>query len=269
MTGSEAASIIAAGPKQPRIHLLLYGVAMNNPLGVIFDMDGVLIDTYESHFRSWQMMAAEAGLTISEEQFAATFGRTSREVLGTLWGPDRFSPEEISRWDARKEELFRELIAADFPAMPGVESLLRGLAAAGFALAIGSSAPPENVELAVDRLQMRGLFDAIVTGADVTRGKPDPQVFMTAAARLRIPPEWSAVVEDAPLGIAAAQAAGAASIALVSTGRKREQLTAADLVVDRLAELSPQRIEELILRHAEEAGEEVGETIDLFEDDTE
>jgi beta-phosphoglucomutase len=126
---------------------------------------------------------------------------------------------------------------------------------ADFGIALGSSGPPENVELMLERLGVADRFDAVVTGMDVRVGKPDPQVFLLAAARLRVPPERCAVVEDAPLGIEAAQAAGAGAIALVSTGRTRESLAAADLVVDRLDEISAERIEDLILRRLQANGD--------------
>jgi beta-phosphoglucomutase len=221
---------------------------MDHTLAVIFDMDGVLIDTYQAHFQSWRQMAAETELVMTEPQFAQSFGRTSREIIGSLWGQGRFQDADIARLDARKEELFRQIIAADFPRMPAARELLVALHRAGFLLAIGSSAPPENVELVLDRLDVDSLFEAVVTGRDIRRGKPDPQVFLTAAARLRMPPEWCAVVEDAPAGIAAALAAEMTAIGLASTGRTRAELATAHLVVDSLRELSPQVIDDLIVR---------------------
>ncbi len=216
-------------------------------LGVIFDMDGVLVDTYHAHLLSWQRLAEEHGRTVTEDQFRPTFGRTSRETVEQLFG-QRLPEREIHRLDHRKEELFREILATDFPAMPGAVQLLETLDAADFGIALGSSGPPENVELVLRRLGVVDRFDTVITGADVRVGKPDPQVFLIAASRLRVPPERCAVVEDAPLGIEAAQAAGAASIGLASTGRTRESLAAADLVVDRLADLTPERIAEVIER---------------------
>ena len=223
---------------------------MTDRQAVIFDMDGVLIDSYHAHFRSWLAMAEPEGLRFTEAEFAPTFGRTSREIIAVFWGDGRFSDEEIAALDAKKEVAFREIIAADFPAMPGVHKLLGDLHAAGFALAVGSSGPPENVDVVLDRLGARGLFGAVVHGMDVTRGKPDPQVFLIAAERLGVPPEHCAVIEDAPPGIAAAKAAGMAGIGLVSTGRTRESLSAADLVVGSLAELSPEIVRSLIDRRA-------------------
>jgi len=219
---------------------------MNDKLAIIFDMDGVLVDTYQAHFESWRAVAAEEGLTVTEDQFAPTFGRTSREIIAALWTEHRYDDDEIARLDDRKEAAFREIIRVRFPAMPGATELLRSLDEAGFALAVGSSGPPENIELVLDGLGARAMFEAIVTGRDVTRGKPDPQVFLLASQRLGVSPERCAVIEDAPPGVAAANAAGMASIGLVSTGRTRELLAAADLVVDFLGELSPAVLGRLI-----------------------
>jgi len=219
---------------------------MSSDYAVIFDMDGVLVDTYGAHFRSWLAMAAEAGLSFTEAEFAPTFGRTSREIIAHFWGQGRMSDEEIAVLDQKKEAALRELITADFPAMPGAGELLRELREAGFKLAVGSSGPPENIELVLEKLGAGRLFDAIVTGMDVTRGKPDPQVFLIAAERLGIPPARCAVVEDAPAGIAAAGAAGMTSIGLVSTGRTAESLAAADVVIGSLGELSPEVLRELL-----------------------
>jgi beta-phosphoglucomutase len=217
---------------------------------VIFDMDGVLVDSYRAHWQSWHFMADEMGKGLSEEQFVATFGRTSREIIAEHWGADCLSPAEIAEFDRRKEALYRELVARDFPAMDGALELIQSLWQAGFRLAVGSSGPPENVALAVEKLGAQPFFHTLVTGKDVTRGKPDPQVFLTAAARLGVEPAHCAVVEDAPVGIAAANAAGMTSIALLSTGHTRESVTASRVIVDSLRELSPERIAALIDRAA-------------------
>ena len=208
-------------------------------MAVIFDMDGVLVDTYRAHFQSWNVVAGEEGTEMSEEQFAATFGRTSREIIALLWPELGDDAAAIQRFDDRKEEAFRRIIAKDFPAMPGVERLLAGLASAGIPTAIGSSGPPANVALVVERLGAKHPFGAVVTADDVARGKPDPEVFLLAAERLGVPPARCVVVEDAPPGVQAAKAAGMHCVGMASTGRTREELSAADLVVDSLDELGP------------------------------
>jgi beta-phosphoglucomutase len=223
---------------------------MNDKLAVIFDMDGVLVDSYMAHFRSWQEVGAEQGHTVTEAEFAAQFGRTSREIIAGAWGGGAFTDAEIAALDDRKEAVFREILAADFPTMPGAEALLQALHHAGFALGVGSSGPPENVDFVLDHLVNRALFDAVVTGSDVTRGKPDPQVFLLVAQRLGAAPARCAVVEDAPVGVQAANAAGMTSIGFASTGRSRAAFADADFAIDALDELSPELIRRLILRQA-------------------
>ena len=219
---------------------------MQTAKAVIFDMDGVLIDSYHAHFESWRIVAAEEGIDFSREVFDRTFGQTSREIIRDVWGHRAPTPERVASLDARKEAAYREIISRDFPAMPGVGELIDALASAGFKLAIGSSGPPENVALVLSRLQRERLFSAVVSGADVVRGKPDPAIFLLAAQRMGAAPERCAVIEDAPLGIAAARAAGMAAIGLASTGRRREQLAAADAVFDSLFEITPEIIERIL-----------------------
>jgi HAD superfamily hydrolase (TIGR01509 family) len=205
----------------------------------------VLVDSYAAHMRSWRQLAAEEELPFSERDFARSFGRTSRESIATYW-PGRAS--ETARLDARKEALFRDDIRERFPAMDGGGELVSTLRAAGFALAVASSAPPENVELALERLGFAECFGAVVTGADVHRGKPDPQAFLLAAERLGAPPARCIVVEDAPVGVVAAHTGGMRAVALLSTGRRREDFDEVkpERVVSSLRELLPADFERLL-----------------------
>lgn len=209
-------------------------------LAVIFDMDGVLVDTFEAHLESWNVVAHEEGAEMTRQQFAETFGRTSREIIAMLWPEKADDADAIRQFDDRKEAAFREIIAKDFPAMPGVGELLSSLAADGIAMAVGSSGPTENVALVVEKLGVGELLGALITANDVTRGKPDPQVFLLAAERLGIAPERCIVVEDAQAGVAAARAAGMHCVGIASTGRTREELADADVVIDSLSELTPE-----------------------------
>src|SRR5262249_31952747 len=151
------------------------------------------------------LMAREHGLAITEDEFASTFGQTSREIIAGFWGP-HLDAAEAEALDARKEAIYRDLIRARFPAMDGAVALIDALAADGFLPAVGSSGPPQNIALTLDLLGVAARFRAMVSGRDVTRGKPDPQVFLLAAERLGVPAGRSIVVEDAPVGIAAARA---------------------------------------------------------------
>ncbi|MFA5864429.1 MAG: HAD family phosphatase [Phycisphaerae bacterium] len=216
---------------------------MNNqkqPYGVIFDMDGVLVESYYPHFESWRSVAREFGHDLTEEQFAHEFGRTSREIIRDLWGK-HFPEEHIPKFDHRKEELYRDLIRENIPAMPGLDDLLTALADDGAKMAVGSSGPIENIDLVLDGLKIRHYFSAIVSAKDVTVGKPDPQVFLTAAKILDIAPARCVVIEDALAGIQAAQRGGMKVIALTTT-HSAEKLAGANLIVKDLRNLNPATI---------------------------
>jgi len=215
-------------------------------LGVIFDMDGVLVDSYRAHFESWNRMLSRHGLAMSEEQFAATFGRTSREIIRQLYADAVEGDEQIAAWDADKEAAYRDVLRERFPEMDGAGELLRSLHEAGFRLAVGSSGPPENVELVRRRLSEGRCISATVDGTQVTHGKPHPEVFLKAAAKLGLAPRRCAVVEDAPAGVEAARRAGMAAIAITGTAPREKLAERAHLVVDSLRELSPGRIAGLV-----------------------
>ena len=216
-----------------------------NDLGVIFDMDGVLVDSYQAHYQSWREAARHYGLELAEPDFARTFGRTSREIISQLW-PGRFSEAEIAAFDCRKEAAYRAILEQHFPEMVGAGALLAALHAAGFRLAIGSSGPPENVALVRRQMPNGHLFTATVNGAEVRHGKPDPAVFLLAAQKLGVPPERCAVVEDAVVGLQAARRAGMRAIGLTGTATRATLAPYADRVVDGLAELTPGGIAELL-----------------------
>ena len=213
-------------------------------LAVIFDVDGVLVDSYQAHFQSWRELFYELELEYSEQEFAASFGRTSREILREKIGGE-LAAARLRELDDRKEHFYRQAFRETFVPMDGAAEIVAALAHDGFALGIGSSGPAANVALALELLHLTSHFAAIVTGADVTRGKPDPQVFLLAAERLGVAASNSTVVEDAVHGITAANRAGMTSIGLVGTVT-RDRLAHAKLVLESLRELTPKRVRELI-----------------------
>lgn len=198
---------------------------------VIFDMDGVLVDSYQPHLDSWRMLAEENALAITEAQFAETFGRTSRDIIGRLFGVA--DAARVAALDDRKEALYRDIVRGKVPEMPGATALVASLHQRRIKLAIGSSGPRENILLVRDELGLAELTPTYVCGADVEHGKPAPDVFLLAAEKMGIAPANCAVIEDAPAGIAAANAAGMLSIGLTST-HEAAALGEADVVVDSL-----------------------------------
>jgi beta-phosphoglucomutase len=210
-------------------------------LGVIFDMDGVLVDSYQTHLASWKRVAGEYGLSMTDEDFARTFGRTTRDIIGMLW-PNHFSEAEAGGFDVKKEAAYRELLGAHFPEMDGAGDLIGALHGEGFAMAIGSSGPPQNVALVRRCVGNGGFITASVNGSEVARGKPDPQVFLMAAGKLKIKASRCAVIEDAPVGVEAARRAGMYSIGLLGTAKKEQLAAHAHRVVGSLRELKPAEI---------------------------
>ncbi|MDH3898401.1 MAG: HAD hydrolase-like protein, partial [Deltaproteobacteria bacterium] len=137
-------------------------------LGVIFDVDGVLLDSYQMHFECWMSLAEEDGIVITESEFRSLFGRRGREIAREVWGPE-FPEQQIVSIHRRKQALYRESLQRNLPAMDGAVQLIDALVEAGLVLAVGSSAPPANVEMTLERLDRRQAFSAIVTGSDVTQ----------------------------------------------------------------------------------------------------
>ena len=220
--------------------------SLQGRLGVIFDIDGVLLDSYKLHYECWRAIAEKHSITLSEKEFDSLFGRRGNEIVREIWG-EELPAEKVVSIHRKKQALYRENLQGNFPKMDGAVQLIDGLAAQGFVLGIGSSAPPENVEMSLLGLDRVNSFKAVVSGNDVTRGKPDPQVFLLAAQRMEVEPSSCAVIEDAPAGIAAGLAAGMTAIALAGTAPPGS-LTTAHLVVTSLRQLTPQLIAELILR---------------------
>ncbi len=206
----------------------------NGPWGVIFDLDGVLVDTGWAHRQAWFDLAVREGLPMSDAFFRETFGMQNRSILPMMC--PGITPARLERLSDWKEEHYRQLIQDRLELVDGAEALLEDLKAGGFRLAIGSSAPRENLDAFWNACGLGLYFDARVTKEDVTEGKPSPQTFLKAAERLTLPPRCCAVVEDAVAGVQAAQAAGMRVVA-VTTTRPREELRQANLVRDNLAHL--------------------------------
>jgi beta-phosphoglucomutase family hydrolase len=203
--------------------------------GVIFDLDGVLIDSGWAHKQAWFDLAGKEGYKMSDDFFFETFGMQNAQILPMLAGRD-LSLEEIDRLSDWKEQRYRDLISDELVLSRGVERLLRELKDDGFLLAIGSSAPKDNLKLIFQCLKLDTYIDACVTKEDVIEGKPAPDTFLRAAQKISLPPGHCVVVEDAIQGIEAAKSAGMHVIA-VTTTRDRADLAEADIVVDSLDEL--------------------------------
>jgi len=208
---------------------------------VLWDVDGTLIDSREYHWLSWRGALAAEGFALTRGQFESTFGRRNEEILAGYF--PAYAPEDVSRVGAAKEEEYRRLIRErGLALLPGVARWLERLKAEGWLQAMASSAPRENLDAIASALGLGKYFDAVVSAEDVTAGKPDPQVFLAAAARLRVVPRACVVVEDAPSGTEAARRAGMRVIGVLSSHAELE----ADVVVRTLEELPDDAFDRLL-----------------------
>ena len=200
---------------------------------VLWDLDGVLVDTARLHYQAWHQLLSELGRSLSEEEFRRTFGLRNDLILRDILG--EVSAEEVKRLSERKEALFRQHAAGRVTPLPGAVELAQRSRDGGRRMALVTSTPRANIDFVLKQVGLADAFDTIVAAEDVSRGKPDPEGFLLAARRLGAAPERCLVIEDAPGGIEAARRAGMRSLA-VTTTRPREELTAADTVVDSLSD---------------------------------
>ena len=177
---------------------------MTEPKAVLWDLDGTLADSKDFHWRSWVEAMEAEGHSITEAQFLASFGQRNDTILGEWLGPHA-DPDQIIRVGEAKEACYRDLVRKEGIApLPGAAEWVRTLHREGWRQAIASSAPRLNVEVMQEALDFEGLIDTLVAAEDVSRGKPDPEVFLAAAHNLGASPDRCVVVEDAEAGIEAA-----------------------------------------------------------------
>lgn len=216
---------------------------MTQVAGILWDMDGVLVDTGELHFKSWTITFSHYGFSYSRELFNETFGMTGAEMIKHAVG-EAYTPETDQSIIQEKETIFRNSIHGVIELLPGVEELLHEFNRAHIPQAVASSAPQENVDAILDELEIRRHFQAIVSATNMP-GKPDPSVFLAAAEALNAPPSGCIVIEDAIPGVEAARRAGMKCIA-VTTTNIADKLRNADVVVDGLDELTLKDFKALI-----------------------
>jgi beta-phosphoglucomutase len=211
------------------------------PKSVLWDLDGTLVDSEQYHWLAWRESMAAEGVQLTHEQFLKTFGLRNDAIV-PQWIPGA-TLQRIDKIALAKEQLYRRLVReGGLEPLPGARHWTERLAQDGWRQAIASSAPRQNIDVVLAVIGLAPCFQAIVSAEDVTLGKPDPQVFLTAAARLGSTPGQSIVVEDAPAGIEAASRAGMASIGV----RRNGTPLPADLAVASLADLQPDAFARLL-----------------------
>jgi HAD superfamily hydrolase (TIGR01509 family) len=215
-------------------------------LGAIFDWDGVIIDSSRQHEESWERLAAEEGRTLPAGHFKEGFGKKNEWIIPNLlhWSNE---PGEVHRLSLRKETLYRVIVLErGLEALPGVRDFLERLRVAGVPCCIGSSTHRENIAAIIHVLGFEDFFAGMVTAEDVTHGKPHPDVFLKAAAKIRRAPASCVVFEDAFAGLEAAHAGGMKAVAVATTHPAERLAGRAHRVVHRLDELTVADLAQLV-----------------------
>lgn len=203
--------------------------------GIIFDFDGVIVDSHPVHIQAWKALFMAMGKAVGDEELSLVVeGAKREEILRRFLGD--LTPEQIELYGAEKEKLYQEH-ASELNLVSGVTGFLEQADAAGVPVAIATSGSRRRVEGTLNAFGLLKRFHAIVTAEDVTRGKPDPALFHLAARKLQVAADQILVCEDAVAGVAAARAAGMKCMAIAANGRRKLlQEAGADLVIGDFTE---------------------------------
>ncbi|MFC0185761.1 haloacid dehalogenase superfamily, subfamily IA, variant 3 with third motif having DD or ED [Pseudarcicella hirudinis] len=222
---------------------------MTEKFGLIFDMDGTMIDNMMIHHRAWQKKLSEIGLELSLEEVIAKCHGLNDDILVRLFG-DKYTFEERDRISAEKEAIYRAVFLPDLKLIEGLPAMLEEAAKLGIPMGIGTAARSENVDYLLDNLNIRHYFKAIVSDVDVQKGKPDPEVFFKVAQQLEISHSNCLVFEDSPTGAKTALNAGMKAIILTTT-HKAEEFSSFESVlkcIDNYTEISlTEELEQLLV----------------------
>jgi HAD superfamily hydrolase (TIGR01509 family) len=187
----------------------------------IFDMDGVVVDNHFFHLQAWVEFGRRHGIVITETEFRKHFGSTNLTVLKSLFG-DSITKSDIDLFGNEKESIYRELYSSSIEPVTGLPSFLKYASDKGVRIALATSAPVENVNFTLKATGLQKYFNIVTDSSMVSRGKPDPQVYLITAAKLGVKPSECIVFEDSIPGIQSAINAGMHVIGVATTHKPHE-----------------------------------------------
>jgi HAD superfamily hydrolase (TIGR01509 family) len=219
---------------------------MTKPYAIIFDMDGVIVDSNPYHKIALRQFASMHGQELTEEQLREKiYGRTNKEWLINLLGP--LTPELIHRYTEEKEEIYRKLIKNEIQPVAGLISFLEKLEEYGIPKAIGTSAPPSNVTFTLEGTGTSRFFKTILDETSITHGKPHPEIYLKVAAALGLPNGQCIVIEDSISGIHSGKLAGSRVVGITTT-HPASEMTEADYFIDDFQNLDPRELIERVMK---------------------
>ena len=209
-------------------------------VGLIFDMDGVIVDSNPFHKIALRKFCQKYGRNLDEKQLREKiYGRTNKDWLVNVFGP--LDKERLSAYGEEKESLFRELYSGDIKAVDGVEDFLSKAVMQNIPRSIATSAPRANVDFTLAKTHLEKYFPVILDESFVTRGKPDPEIYLKTAAAMKIDPKKCIVFEDSLSGVQAARSAGCKVVG-VTTTHPGDELRETDLVIENFLEVDPGKL---------------------------
>jgi beta-phosphoglucomutase family hydrolase len=215
--------------------------------GLLFDMDGVLVNNLEIHRQAFAEFFRRYGVERSFDELSRVFGKGNDDIMGELMPQDVVERVGIRELGYEKEAIYREIYAPIITPQPGLLEFLAEAEREGLRSAVGSSGYRVNVDFVLERCAIERYFSAIVAGDEVTRCKPDPEIYLTAASKLGLKPSECIVFEDAEAGIEAAKRAGIKVVALATTfSREFLAATDADVIVDDFTQVSVDMLRRLV-----------------------
>ena len=213
-------------------------------IGLIFDMDGVIVDNHEFHYKTWQALCKDFGKPMDAEQYKENLnGRTLDQIVQFIFD-EPISESRVRELGERKEALYRKIYQPFIRPLPGLHRFLDKAHAKGVPMVVGTSAPKENVYFTMNGTGLGHYFKAVLDERAVLNGKPDPEIYLKCAEKIGLPNAHCVVFEDAPSGIKAGKAAGSKVIGL-ATSYSRSELDA-DFIIDDFSDLSLEQIIDLL-----------------------
>jgi beta-phosphoglucomutase family hydrolase len=214
---------------------------------VIFDMDGVLVDTNPHHKTAWREYYQRFNKELSDDDFVRyVSGKHNAAIVAHLFDNQSLSEANVKQLSDGKEALFRKLYEHHMAPVSGLIDFLKALKAAGIRLAVATSAPVENLDFVVDTLNIRSYFDVLLNESLVKHPKPDPEIYELAMEKLGVSPDESIIFEDSTTGIQAAKASGAYVIGVTTTQSEDELIPFVDETINDFTDMTTERLQRLI-----------------------
>lgn len=207
--------------------------------GIIFDMDGVIVDNHRFHFRAWMEFASKYKFELNDEIYRNDFnGKTNADLFRMIFG--KITEEEILAYSLEKEVNYQKLYASEIKPHTGLVEFLKDLKSKNYRIALGTSAPTTNVDFTMNALRIRNYFDVIIDGSQVSKGKPDPEVYLKCAKSLGLHPNHCVVFEDSLAGLLSGKNAGCSIIGVATSHTREELLPTVQNIINDFTEIGNQ-----------------------------